>query len=255
LLVLREKKGKGHSALVESLLNRFDALDVRVRKVLQTCGVLGNSFALSDLIRVHPEINEREIEQSLEIATEEMILVEMNEEDEDTKSVISNSTGGSESRPGSSIECSKTFSSGLNILGDRYFEFSHDMWRSNVLTTMLKERKMELHRLIAEAMEKDQNLTLQRSDIARLLTLFDHWKSCGDFRKVAPLAIAVGTRLNEWDLAAQSLDLYQDALDMCFESVEPVEDRHLRSDGKLAFPQYFLAWNISNLLRQTIGSR
>jgi hypothetical protein len=219
-----------------------------VRKVLQTCAVLGNSFALSDLIRVHPEINETEIEQSLEISTEEMILVEMNEEDEDTKSVISNSTGGS------SIEYSKT-STGLNVFGDRYFEFSHDMWRSNVLTTMLKERKMELHRLIAEAMEKDQDLILQRSDIARLLTLFDHWKSCGDFRKAAPLAIAVGTRLNEWDLEAQSLDLYQDALGMCFESVEPVEDRRWRSDGKLAFSQYFLAWSISNLLRQTIGSR
>jgi hypothetical protein len=101
------------------------------------------------------------------------------------------------------------------------------------MTTMLKERKIELHRHIAEALEKDQDTILERSDIARLLTLFDHWKSCGDFRKAAPLALAVGTRLNEWDLSAQSLDLYQDALEMCFESVTPIDDKHMQRRGKL----------------------
>jgi hypothetical protein len=159
-------------------LNRFDALGVQVRKILQTCAVLGNSFALSDLVRVHPEISG--IEQSLEIATLEMILGEIVEDGDDNKSSFSNSTGGSRSKFGSSIEFTKT-SSGINVLGDRIFEFSHDMRRSNLLTTMLKERKIELHQLIAEAMEQDQNLVLQRSDIGRLLTLFDHWKSCGEF--------------------------------------------------------------------------
>ena len=108
------------------------------------------------------------------------------------------------------------------------------MWRSNVLTTMLKARKMELHRAIAEALEQDQSAILERSDIARLLTLFDHWKSCGDFRKAAPLALAVGTRLNEWDLSTQSLELYKDALEMCFEIVEHVDERNGRHHGKLA---------------------
>ena len=102
------------------------------------------------------------------------------------------------------------------------------------MTTMLKERKIELHRHIAEALEKDQVTILERSDIARLLTLFDHWKSCGDFRKAAPLALAVGTRLNEWELSAQSLDLYQDALEMCFESVTPIDEKCLRRRGKFA---------------------
>ena len=105
------------------------------------------------------------------------------------------------------------------------------MWRSNLLTTMLKERKMELHRTIAEALEQDQNAILERSDIARLLTLFDHWKACGDFRKAAPLALAVGSRLNEWDLSLQSLELYKDALEMCFEIVDPVDDNG-RHHGK-----------------------
>jgi hypothetical protein len=176
-----------------------------------------------------------EIEMSLDIATEEMVLLTIVEEEDDNKSHksgYSNSTGGSESRFGSSIEYSKT-SSDWNVIGDRYFQFSHDMWRNYVLTTMLKEREMELHRLIAEAMEKDQSIIFERCDIARLLTLFDHWKSCGDFRKAAPLALAVGNCLNEWELSAQSLDLYQDVLDMCFESVEPVDEHHWRSESKL----------------------
>ena len=106
---------------------------------------------------------------------------------------------------------------------DRFFQFSHAMWRQNVLTTMLKERKIELHRLIAEAMEKDEVLVLEQSDISRLLTLFDHWKSCGDFCKTAPLALAVGARLEEWDLCAQSLELYEDALEMSFDTVQRVD--------------------------------
>jgi hypothetical protein len=47
----------------------------------------------------------------------------------------------------------------------------------------------------------------------------------GNFLRAAPLALVVGTRLNEWDLVAhQSLVLYRDALHMCFDSVEPVKD-------------------------------
>jgi predicted ATPase len=104
----------------EALLNRFDALDVRVRKVLQTCAVLGNFFALSDLIRVHPELEEIEIEMSLDVATNEMILIEEMEDEEDNVSFYSNSTGGEQSHFGSST-------GGLNVVGNRYFRFSHDV--------------------------------------------------------------------------------------------------------------------------------
>lgn len=227
------QKGKGNNALVEALLNRFDSLDVRVRQILQTCAVLGNSFAYSDVVRVHREMDEIEIEESLEIATGEMILVEIIEDDDhdDGRSVFSASTGGSSSKLAPpSIDYSATTSGNITI-GDRYFEFSHDMWRSNVLKTMLKERRIELHRQIARAMEMDRGAMIKRGDIARLITLFDHWKSCGEFRKVAPLALAVGTRLNEWDLQAPSCDLYKDTLDLCYESVEPVYDRNRHSDN------------------------
>jgi hypothetical protein len=194
--------------------------------------VLGNSFAYSDLVRVHRETDETEIEESLDIATSEMILVEITEDyEDDGRSFFSNSTGGSSSRKASSIDFSGT-TAGFHTIGDRYFEFSHDMWRSNVLQTMLKERKMDLHRLIAQTMEMERGRMIRSNDIARLLTLFDHWKCCSSFLKAAPLALTVGSRLNEWDLQAQSTDLYQDTLEICYDSVEPVDERFRASNGK-----------------------
>lgn len=240
----QEQKGmasKYNSSAVmeETFLSRFDALDVRVRKVLQTCAVLGLSFSLSDVVRVHPELEEVEIENALDNAVEEIILVErFEDEDESVSSGNSGSTGcDSDSRSGIGNEMGRDNSAGstdmeMEDMDDRFFEFSHAMWRQKVLTTMLKDRKIELHRLIAEAMERDQVHILEQCDISRLLTLFDHWKACGDFCKAAPLALAVGSRLEEWDLAMQSLDLYRDALEMSFESVEAVDENGGR-DGKL----------------------
>jgi len=190
---------------------------------------------LSDLIRVHPELRETVIEQSLEIATAEIILVEITEEDE--KSTVCSRSDGSDSKVGSAFELSKT-STGYNIVYDRYFEFSHDSWRTNLLTTMLKERRIELHRLIAEAMQRDKQSIIKQNDIGKLLTLFDHWKKCGNFCMAAPLALAVGTRLEEWDLACQSLELYNDALDMCYDKIMPVEEKDWRSDGRFSHVSY-----------------
>jgi hypothetical protein len=222
--------------LKESLLNRFDALDSPVRKVLQTCAVLGSSFSLSDLALVHHEIDIYSLEDSLTSALSEMILVELIDDDE--KSTYSNSTSGSNSKLGSSVAFSKT-PSGIPTNADRQFEFSHDMWRSTVLATMLKGRKTDLHRLIAGAMEKVQVLILDRSDLARLLTLFEHWKACGEFLKAAPLAMTVGRRLNDWDLHHQSVDLYRDALDMSLGNVEPVDKTWSPDHGKWARDSQF----------------
>ena len=192
-------------------LNRLDSLDLSIRKVLQTCAILGMSFSLSDIVRVHPEIDELMIKTALNAAVDELILVEdIEDEDEDDISLWS----GDEAK----AERIATIGYDWDSEDDRFFQFSHAMWRKSVLDTMLKEQKIRLHRTIAEAIEKEQVLVLESSDIGRLLTLFDHWKSCANFGKAAPLALAVGVRLEEWDLAPQSLDLYRDTLEMCYES-------------------------------------
>jgi hypothetical protein len=225
--------GEECSALVRSqMLNRFDSLDALVRKVLHTCAVLGNSFSLSDLVRVHPEIDFALLENSLSVAISEMILVEIGDDDEKSTFTTVSSNGGSTSKFSSSLEFSKT-SSRLDIDGDRNFEFSHGMWRTMVLATLLEARKIELHRLIAVAMEKDQaGDVLERSDLSRLLTLFEHWKSCGEFSKAAPLALVVGSRLKEWDLVHQSVDIYRGALEMSLRSVHPVEKNRVGDNSE-----------------------
>lgn len=228
---LKEKRAASTSqtgaVMEETFLSRFDGLDVRVRKVLQSCAVLGSSFALSDVIQVHPEMEELDIESALDTAVDELILIEQIEEDEHDG--VSAKSGSTEAKSESSAAPTHTYdrsrvSDDYRNLSDRFFQFSHAMWRNNVLRTMLNERKIELHRLIAESMEKNQVAILEDSDISRLLTLFDHWKSCRDFCKSALLALTVGARLEEWDLCAQSLELYEDALEMSFDSVNVFDD-------------------------------
>ncbi|KAL3914266.1 MAG: hypothetical protein SGILL_006170, partial [Bacillariaceae sp.] len=209
-LSLKETQGEEEcSALVQSqMLNRFDILEASVRKVLQTCAVLGMSFSLSDVVRVHPDLSLLLVEEALNVGLSEMILAELG------------------------VGYSRT-SSRLDLEGERNFEFSHEMWRSTVLATLLEARKSKLHRLIALAMEKELvGEALEKSDLSRLLTLFEHWKLCGDFSRAAPLALMVGERLNEWDLVNQSIDLYRDALDMSLQSVQPLETTQQTQSGE-----------------------
>ncbi|KAL3918405.1 MAG: hypothetical protein SGILL_004251, partial [Bacillariaceae sp.] len=219
-----ENEQMGNALVLSQMLNRFDALEASVRKILHTCAVLGMSFSLSDVIRVHPEINLSLVQEALDVALSEMILAELGgEDDERSTGSRSSAAGGSNSKLGSSVGYSKT-SSRLDLEGERNFEFSHEMWRTTVLATLLEARKVKLHRLIALAMEKEvTGDTPEQSDLSRLLTLFEHWKLCGDFSRAAPLALVVGERLNEWDLVHQCIDLCRDALDMSWRSVEPVE--------------------------------
>ena len=228
----REQKriGSNSVAAIElSFLHRFDSLDLAVRRVLQTCAVLGLSFSLSDVIRVHPEMDELVLELSLNAAVDELILVEDVEEDDDDDLSLWSGRG-------SHLE-SRNLPASWNTVDDRFFQFSHAMWRKSVLDAMLSEQKVHIHRTIAEAMEKEQVLVMESSDIGRLLTLFDHWKSCGNFGKAAPLALAVGLRLEEWDLSAQSLDLYRDALEMCYESADnPEEGVRTRDENEVWLP-------------------
>lgn len=208
------------SLVLNQMLNRFDSLDPLVRKILHTCAVLGQSFSLSDVVRVHhPGIKISFIEDSLNVAVSEMILLELGEEEDERSTCSVSSHAGSKSHFGASVGHSKT-SSRLDIEGERSFEFSYDMWRKTVLATLLEARKMKLHRLIAIAMERELDAgALQRSDLSRLLTLFEHWKLCGEFLRAAPLALAISSRLNDWDLLDLSIDICKDALDMSLRSV------------------------------------
>ena len=83
-----------------SFLNRFDSLDKDVRQVLQTCAVLGMSFAFSDVVRVHMDTDEVVIRSALNSAVDEMILMEDEDDEEDEDDSL---IGGAVIRVGDSV--------------------------------------------------------------------------------------------------------------------------------------------------------
>ena len=168
-----------------------------MRKLLQSCSILGMEFMLSEVLRLHPDYECSDtLKKSLDSALDERILVDGSSNEKSTNGNYGDMQ-------------SAQFAS---LMYNRSFLFSQSMWRKIVLRTMLKDRKMDLHRDIAEAMEADG--VSEISDTRTLLKLFDHWKACCEFLKAAPLALAIGARLEEWESSQQSLDLYCDALKM-----------------------------------------
>jgi hypothetical protein len=166
------------------------------------------------------------ISLALSLGVSEMIIVQlMIHNEEDNLSISGTSQLG-----GASVDISRTSSTFPS--GQTMFEFSHNMWRSTVLGTMLKERKRDLHKKIAIKMEENSKLFEGRSDLSMMLKLFDHWKSSGDFSKAASLALFIGKRLKDWDLLQQNLDLLRDAKDLCFQSLHRMDRHRLPADDE-----------------------
>lgn len=201
-------EGTSIAVMEELFLNRFDSLESSVRKVLQTCAVLGIEFTLSDVLSVQPDLAEADVKKALDAAVSEYILLEDFDDDDENlpRSFLPSQVSAEDTKGEGSGACI--------VFEDRFFQFSHNVWRNNILKTMLNETRVELHRIVAEVMEID-GFGIEGSDTTTLLELFDHWKECGDFCKAAPLALAVGQRLEEWEALQQSLNLYRDALCLC----------------------------------------
>lgn len=175
-----------------------------MRTILQTCAVLGNEFSLHDIVQVHADSCNKDIEDAVIAAVHEGILLEEKKDtDEGSEGWLSIIELEDESE---TIPC-------------KVYQFRHHAWQKCILKTMLKERKLELHRMIAKAIEADGSFDTNQVETYRLLQLFEHWKLCGDFNKAAPLALAFRSRMEEVDCARQSLDMCNDALSLL--DIEP----------------------------------
>jgi tetratricopeptide (TPR) repeat protein len=71
-------------------------------------------------------------------------------------------------------------------------------------------------------MEEEASI-LDQSDISRQLTLFYHWKACGDFINSARLSLVVGERLVDYELYDQAMELFEEALVLAYEAVARIE--------------------------------
>ena len=151
-LSLEKSKYGSESILDEIFLQRFDSLDVHVRKVLQSCAILGMEFRLADVRKVNPDyLYGDTLERSIAAAIAD-------------RADFSASTG------------SKS-SSG----GDHFFRFATTMWHETVMRTMLSDRQVELHKNVALSMEAEG--ISDTTDTKTLLKLFEHWKACTEFGK------------------------------------------------------------------------
>jgi hypothetical protein len=177
------------------VLQRLDSFDASTRNLLNIGAVIGLSFSLDDMVAVQmrasdaTEFTVRQLTmKSLEAAIAEGILE------------------------------SRTISSDGEVNGRKAtkYSFFHAVWRSAVLNLMLEGRKRDLHRTIAETLAI-QNIEID--DYMFQTKLFNHWIHSGNFGKSAELALTVGNHFEErLGLPAQSIRLYNDALDLLRES-------------------------------------
>mmetsp|Transcript_12297 Transcript_12297/g.19049 ORF Transcript_12297/g.19049 Transcript_12297/m.19049 type:complete len:200 (+) Transcript_12297:2-601(+) len=94
------------------------------------------------------------------------------------------------------------------------YRFRHSLWRTCILDTMLNERKREMHRYIASAYEKKYCFASGRDDTKFMLKAFGHWKGSDEPGKATELALLICKNFGIFGLNHQSLDLYNDALNM-----------------------------------------
>jgi hypothetical protein len=176
------------------ILQRLDSFDLNTRNILNIGAVIGLSFTLNELVAAELRTTDaceavvRKItEEALQVAIEDGILESREMDDDDSEEEE----------------------------GTRY-AFCHDVWRSTLLNLMLEGRKRDLHRIIAETLEKAD---VESNDYMFQTKLFKHWVNSGNLSKSTELALTVGQHFEErLGLPAQSIRIYTETLDLLRES-------------------------------------
>lgn len=232
----------------ELLLYRLDALDSSVRSVLHLSAVLGMEFDLLDAALAYEEIfgvniDERfdaitALRESYDVAVEEGIIEESftggeNNDDEeiiDDENDLCASLG--------QVNISLTGRKAHPFYADnRRYRFTHDSWKTSILSCMLGERKCDLHEHIAIALERELDSELHgEDDFERQIRIFKHWNSSGNFVKSADIALNIGSQLMLLGLNTQGILLFNDTLAIMKEQV--VDDSRESHGGKFCLGIY-----------------
>lgn len=179
------------------VLQRLDAFEASTRNMLNIGAVIGLSFTLEDLVAVQMRTSD-----ATEYAVRQLTVNSLDAAV--TEGILESQTGAT----GGDGED--------NVRKVTKYSFYHAVWRSALLNLMLEGRKRDLHRTIAESME-EQNMGVD--DYMFQTKLFNHWINSGSFGRAAELALTVGKHFEErLGLPAQSIKLYNDALDLVRES-------------------------------------
>jgi hypothetical protein len=211
------------STVGELIVHRIDSLDRNVRQTLNLCAVLGAQFELSELVTIYRKwLNSGEgedgvlttVKSALNCGVSEGIIEEVygggqleNRHTNLHGGIIEELEDEEENEePAESDE-----ERDLNI----QYRFHHDMWRSNILKLMLDARKQDIHKIIAQSLEKmaeqDADVT---GDFFFMIKLFGHWKASGDKVKATDLALVIGKSFTDACLNTESVKMFDEALSM-----------------------------------------
>lgn len=96
---------------------------------------------------------------------------------------------------------------------NRRYRFTHDSWKTSILSCMLRERKCDLNEHIAIALERDlTDDPRNHDDIEKQIRIFKHWTSSGNFVRSADIALKIGGQLMSLGLNTQGILIFDDSL-------------------------------------------
>jgi len=204
------------AGLDDLMIHRIDGLNSNVQTALRLGAVLGSAFDLLEVVSVDELLAEvkfedryqhaEKIHKALDLAIEEGILEEVvdgGEEEEAQESENEESLRESSSGKSSKHPYHKQ---------NRTYNFTNDTWRSIILKLMLDARKKDMHRNIAQALER-QGIEGSH-DFRHMFKLFSHWKASEEYVKAASTSLKIGENFKSLGLQSQRIRVYLDALDM-----------------------------------------
>jgi hypothetical protein len=214
----------GFKSVNELLLYRLDALDTPVRTVLHLAAVLGTEFDLLDAalsyermfdicdsdrfqsameLCAHFDVAEREgiLEQVLPVVAQDgdELVDQIDEEDDLCTGLGVAISAGRISHP--------LYSE------NRRYRFTHDSWKTSILSVMLDGRKEDIHEQVAIVLEREIGDEGERDDDLEMqIRVFNHWNLSGNFSKAADLALKIGGQLMILGLNSQADLLFSDVI-------------------------------------------
>lgn len=224
----------------ELLLYRLDSLDASVRNVLHLAAVMGTEFDLLDAALAYEGafcVKETEkleaamtLRDALDSAVQEGIIEESfagGEENSDDEEVVEEDYDHSASLGDFYFALTGRKSHPL-YADNRRYRFTHDSWRTSILSCMLQERRCDLHEHIAIALESYfADEYEHENDIERQIRILKHWTSSGNFVRSANLSLEIGGQLMLLGLNTQGILLFDDSLSILKEQgMDSCEESH-----------------------------
>jgi len=243
LVGLKSSTGKEKTefeSVNELLLYRLDSLDASVRSVLHLAAVMGTEFELLDAALAYEGVfcvKETEkleaamaLRDSLDLAVQEGIIEELfvgGEENNNDEEVLEEDYDHGASL--GDVYFALTGRKSHPLYADnRRYRFTHDSWRTSILSCMLHERRCDLHEHIAIALESYcADESEQENNIERQIRILKHWTSSGNFVRSANISLKIGGQLMLLGLNSQGIMLFDDSLSILKEQgMDSREESH-----------------------------